>query len=81
MTTPGRVHTCPRSRHPDWALVGNTSDEFLPCPWCLADHLAAVLSHMVVGWELHGLPDLAQHPDVVGVMARYRASKRGVSRD
>lgn len=41
----------------------------------LVDDLADVLSRMVVGWgDILG-NDLAQHPDVVRVMARYRAYK------
>lgn len=41
----------------------------------LADELADVLSRMVVGWEVHGLPNLAEHPDVVAVMTRYREAR------
>lgn len=41
----------------------------------LVDDLADVLSRMVVGWEPTLGVDLAQHPDVVRVMARYRAAK------
>jgi hypothetical protein len=41
----------------------------------LVDDLADVLTRMVVGWEFeHGF-DLAKHPDVVRVMARYREQK------
>lgn len=38
----------------------------------LADDLADVLSHMVVGWEKQTGIDLAEHPEVQRVMARYR---------
>ena len=41
----------------------------------LIDDLAEVLSRMVVGWEPHIGVDMAQHPSVVRVMARYRAYK------
>lgn len=37
----------------------------------LIDDLADVLARMVVGWEPIIGHDLAQHPDVVRVMARY----------
>lgn len=43
----------------------------------LADDLADVLSRMVVGWQNVIGHDLAQHPDVQRVMARYREA-RGV---
>lgn len=47
----------------------------------LVDDLAEVLSHIVVGWK-PGLVwmtgSLDQHPAVVRVMARYRASKEQV---
>jgi hypothetical protein len=41
----------------------------------LADDLADVLSHMVVGWEKTLGVDLAQHPEVQRVMARYGTAK------
>lgn len=41
----------------------------------LVDDLADVLSRMVVGWEHVIGCNLAEHPDVVRVMARYRDSK------
>jgi hypothetical protein len=41
----------------------------------LVDDLADVLSRMVVGWGDRLGVDLAQHPDVVRVMARYREWK------
>ena len=41
----------------------------------LADDLAEVLSRMVVGWEPILGHDLAQHPDVQRVMARYREAR------
>lgn len=41
----------------------------------LVDDLADVLVHMVVGWEPTLGFDLAQHPEVQRVMARYRESK------
>jgi hypothetical protein len=41
----------------------------------LVDDLADVLSHMVVGWKPVIGADLAEHPEVVRVMARYRKSK------
>ena len=41
----------------------------------LVDDLADVLARMTVGWEYEFGFDLAQHPDVVRVMARYRAEK------
>jgi len=39
----------------------------------LADDLADVLIHMVVGWEHEFGVDLAKHPEVVRVLARWRA--------
>lgn len=41
----------------------------------LVDDLADVLARMVVGWEVEFGVDLAKHPDVVRVMARYRAER------
>jgi hypothetical protein len=41
----------------------------------LVDDLADVLSRMVVGWERIIGHDLAQHPDVVRVMARYKEAR------
>lgn len=41
----------------------------------MVDDLADVLSRVVIGWEDRLGIDLAQYPDVVRVMARYRASK------
>ena len=41
----------------------------------LVDDLADVLSHMVVGWKERLGVDLAEHPEVVRVMERYRESK------
>jgi hypothetical protein len=41
----------------------------------LVDDLADVLSHMVVGWQNVIGHDLAQHPEVVRVLARYREWK------
>ena len=41
----------------------------------LVDDLADVLAHVVVGWEPLLGHDLAQHPSVVRVMARYQESK------
>ena len=41
----------------------------------LADDLANVLMHMVVGWGERLGVDLAEHPEVVRVMARYRAER------
>lgn len=38
----------------------------------LIEDLADVLTRMVVGWQYETGIDLAQHPDVVRVMARYR---------
>lgn len=43
----------------------------------LVDDLADVLIHMVVGWEPEFGFDLAKHPDVVRVMARYRRERLG----
>jgi hypothetical protein len=40
----------------------------------LTDDLADVLARMVIGWEDRLGVDLAQHPDVQRVMARYRRS-------
>lgn len=58
------------------------SDHYLPRDWedrpidrPLVDDLADVLSRMVVGWESVIGIDLARQPDVVRVMARYRAYK------
>lgn len=45
----------------------------------LVDDLADVLVHMVVGWEPTLGFDLAQHPEVRRVMARYRESKAATS--
>jgi hypothetical protein len=42
----------------------------------LADDLMDVLSHMVVGWENIIGHDLAQHPSVQRVAARYREARR-----
>jgi len=41
----------------------------------LADDLMDVLSRMVVGWENIIGHDLAQHPDVQRVAARYRGAR------
>jgi hypothetical protein len=41
----------------------------------LVDDLADVLAHMVVGWKNVIGVDLAEHPEVVRVMARYREAK------
>lgn len=41
----------------------------------LTDDLADVLASMVVGWKPALGVDLAQHPQVVRVMARYRQAK------
>lgn len=43
----------------------------------LVEDLADVLSRMVVGWEFEYGFDLAKHPDVVRVMARYRREHLG----
>lgn len=43
----------------------------------LVADLADVLSRMVVGWETDYGFDLAKHPDVVRVMARYRREHLG----
>lgn len=43
----------------------------------LANELADVLTHMVVGWEERTGIDLAQHPSVQAVMAKYREARRG----
>jgi len=42
----------------------------------LIDDLADVLSRMVVGWEPIIGHDLAQHPEVQRVMARYREARK-----
>jgi len=42
----------------------------------LADDLMDVLSHMVVGWENVIGHDLAQHPSVQRVAARYREARQ-----
>lgn len=47
----------------------------------LVDDLADVLSRMVVGWEHDFGVNLAKHPDVQRVMARYRAERRAVPDD
>ena len=69
----------------DEELMGG-ADDLLPRDWegkpvdrSLVDDLADVLVRMVVGWEsvlgnAAGI-NLAEHPDVVRVMARYRESK------
>jgi hypothetical protein len=41
----------------------------------LADDLMDVLSHMVVGWENVIGHDLARHPSVLRVAARYREAR------
>jgi hypothetical protein len=41
----------------------------------LVDDLAQVLASMVVGWEDALGVDLAQHPEVRRVLARYRAER------
>lgn len=43
----------------------------------LVEDLADVLARFVVGWEPVIGIDLAQHPDVVRVMARYRCEHLG----
>jgi hypothetical protein len=43
----------------------------------LIEDLADVLARFVVGWEPVIGADLAQHPDVVRVMARYRKEHLG----
>lgn len=60
----------------------NTDTDLLPRDWNnqpvdrpLVDDLADVLSHMVVGWMSIIGHDLSEHPDVVRVMARYRAAR------
>ncbi len=45
----------------------------------LVEDLADVLSRMVVGWEPELGVDLAEHPDVVRVMARYRREVQGTT--
>lgn len=47
----------------------------MPSSMLLADDLADVLMHMVVGWKDRLGVDLAEHPEVVRVMARYREAK------
>jgi len=50
----------------------------------LVEDLANVLARFVVGWEPVIGADLAQHPDVVRVMARYReeyVAQPGVTRE
>jgi hypothetical protein len=42
----------------------------------LVDDLADVLSNVVVGWENIIGHDLAQHPEVQRVMARYREARQ-----
>lgn len=56
----------------DFRPVNGRTGEVKDTP--LVDDLADVLSRMVVGWEARLGADLAQHPDVLRVMARYRAS-------
>jgi hypothetical protein len=58
------------------------SDDLLPRDWegkpvdrSLVDDLAEVLACTVVGWEPIIGHDLAQHPEVVRVMARYRRDR------
>lgn len=43
----------------------------------LVEDLAWVLARMVTGWEHDFGFDLAKHPDVVRVMARYRREHLG----
>ena len=57
----------------DLRPVNSRTGEHLDIP--LIDDLADVLSVMVVGWEPTFGFDLAEHPSVVRVMARYRAYK------
>src|SRR5262245_28352078 len=44
----------------------------------LVDDLAEVLANMVVGWEKQTGIDLAQHPEVLRVMHRYRHEREAV---
>lgn len=61
------------------------SDEHhLPRDWndepieiSIIDDLATVLSRIVVGWQSVIGIDLAKQPEVVRVLARYRAYKEG----
>jgi len=56
----------------------NLNDELaveLEAERALADDLMDVLSHMVVGWENVIGHDLAQHPSVLRVAARYREAR------
>jgi hypothetical protein len=41
----------------------------------LVDDLVDVLIRMTIGWEYVIGHDLAQHPDIVRVLARYRAQR------
>jgi hypothetical protein len=47
----------------------------------LVEDLADVLAHMVVGWEHDFGFDLAKHPEVVRVMARYREEHLGLQKE
>lgn len=48
------------------------ADDELAAEKALADELAGVLVHMVVGWEERTGVNLAEHPSVLAVMAKYR---------
>jgi len=41
----------------------------------LVDDLADVLAHIVVGWQPLLKVDLAEHPEVIRVMQRYRQDR------
>jgi predicted nuclease with TOPRIM domain len=56
-------------------LAGRKLTDEVDAEKALADDLADVLSRMVVGWERIIGHDLAQHPDVQRVMARYREAR------
>jgi hypothetical protein len=60
----GREHTL-------WSQAADA----LEAEQALADDIMDVLAHMVVGWEDRLGVDLAQHPEVLRVAARYREAR------
>jgi len=61
--------------HPSWQDAAERTMAAYEAERALADDLMDVLSHMVVGWENVIGHDLAQHPEVQRVSARYREAR------
>jgi hypothetical protein len=60
---------------PSWQDAAERTMAAYEAEKALADDLMDVLSRMVVGWENVIGHDLAQHPEVVRVAARYRKAR------